>query len=182
MGKKMNFLFTQNKYLGLEKLGSHNHKGSESILIAKQSNSLPIKHKTKCFSTLSDSDSFKERKVIDMTRTLHTNKVIAVAKFIRRAPTKVRRVLYNIRGRTYEEALMILEFMPYRSCEPIIKCLRPAASNAKENSKMKKNKLYVHGASCDMGTVLRRYRFRARGRGYRIKKPMCRITITVAEL
>jgi len=32
-------------------------------------------------------------------------------------------VLDVIRGRTYEDALMMLEYMPYRACEPILKTL-----------------------------------------------------------
>ena len=43
------------------------------------------------------------------------------------APNKVRRVLDTIRGRPYEEALMILEYMPYRACEPILKVRAPTA-------------------------------------------------------
>ena len=35
----------------------------------------------------------------------------AVARYIRMSPTKVRRVLNQIRGCTYEEALIILEFL-----------------------------------------------------------------------
>lgn len=47
----------------------------------------------------------------------------AVAKYIRISPTKVRRVLDQIRGRSYQEALMILEFLPYKACDPIWKVL-----------------------------------------------------------
>ena len=36
---------------------------------------------------------------------------------------QVRRVLDQIRGRSYEESLMILEYTPYRACESIIKLL-----------------------------------------------------------
>lgn len=36
---------------------------------------------------------------------------------------QVRRVLDTIRGKTYEEALIILEYMPHRACEPILKAL-----------------------------------------------------------
>ena len=39
--------------------------------------------------------------------------VKAVAKYIRMSPHKIRRVLDQIRGRSYQEALMILEFLPY---------------------------------------------------------------------
>jgi len=43
----------------------------------------------------------------------NTNSVKAVAKYIRISPHKVRRVINQIRGRSYQEALMILEFLPY---------------------------------------------------------------------
>ena len=39
----------------------------------------------------------------------NTQSVKAVAKYIRMSPHKVRRVLNQIRGRSYQEALMILE-------------------------------------------------------------------------
>jgi large subunit ribosomal protein L22 len=41
--------------------------------------------------------------------------VKAIAKYIRMSPFKVRRVLDQIRGRSYREALIILEFMPYKA-------------------------------------------------------------------
>ncbi|MFN7218130.1 uL22 family ribosomal protein, partial [Microcystis sp.] len=43
-----------------------------------------------------------------------SNEVKASARYIRMSPLKVRRVLDQIRGRSYREALIILEFMPYR--------------------------------------------------------------------
>ena len=58
----------------------------------------------------------------------------ATAKYVRMSPRKVRRVLDQIRGRSYREALIILEFMPYRACEPILKVLRSAAANAENNN------------------------------------------------
>ena len=59
--------------------------------------------------------------------------VKAIARYIRMSPFKVRRVLDQIRGRSYREALIILEFMPYRACEPILKVLRSAVANAEHN-------------------------------------------------
>ena len=38
-----------------------------------------------------------------------------------------------IRGKSYEECLIMLEFMPYRACEPVLNALFSAASNAKNN-------------------------------------------------
>ncbi|MGK7947148.1 MAG: 50S ribosomal protein L22 [Microcystaceae cyanobacterium] len=114
---------------------------------------------------------------MDLDTTLETK---AIARYVRMSPSKVRRVLDQIRGRSYREALIILEFMPYRACEPIIKVLRSAVANAEHNEGLEPANLYVSQAYADMGPSLRRYRPRAQGRAYQIRKPTCHITITVA--
>ncbi len=108
------------------------------------------------------------------------NEVKAIARFIRMSPHKVRRVLDQIRGRSYREALIILEFMPYRACEPVIKLLRSAAANAEHNEGLDRASLVVSSAFADQGPVLKRFRPRAQGRAYQIRKPTCHITIAVA--
>lgn len=40
-----------------------------------------------------------------------------------RSVMQVRRVLDVIRGKSYEDALILCEYMPYRACEPICKAL-----------------------------------------------------------
>ena len=47
-----------------------------------------------------------------MSTSVKQTEARAIAKYIRMSPFKVRRVLKQIRGRSYKEALMILEFMP----------------------------------------------------------------------
>lgn len=106
--------------------------------------------------------------------------VKAVARYIRMSPFKVRRVLDQIRGRSYREALIILEFMPYRACEPILKVLRSAVANAEHNEGYTPADLVVSQAYADQGPVLKRFRPRAQGRAYQIRKPTCHITIAVA--
>jgi large subunit ribosomal protein L22 len=106
--------------------------------------------------------------------------VKAVARYIRMSPFKVRRVLDQIRGRSYREALIILEFMPYRACEPILKVLRSAVANAEHNVGHTPADLVISQAYADQGPVLKRYRPRAQGRAYQIRKPTCHITIAVA--
>ena len=60
-----------------------------------------------------------------MTKTPETTKTaIAHGNYIRGSASKVRRVLDQIRGRSYRDALIMLEFMPYRSTDPITKVLR----------------------------------------------------------
>jgi large subunit ribosomal protein L22 len=61
-----------------------------------------------------------------------TQSVKAVAKYIRMSPHKIRRVLDQIRGRSYQE-LMILEFLPYDAGGPIWQVVHSAAANAKHN-------------------------------------------------
>ncbi|MGI0490560.1 50S ribosomal protein L22 [Alkalinema pantanalense CENA528] len=115
-----------------------------------------------------------------MAVALQSNEAKATAKYIRMSPRKVRRVLDQIRGRSYREALIILEFMPYRACEPILKVLRSAAANAEHNMGIDRASLTVAQAFADMGPSLKRFRPRAQGRAYQIRKPTCHITITVA--
>jgi large subunit ribosomal protein L22 len=106
--------------------------------------------------------------------------VKAVAKYIRMSPTKVRRILNQIRGKSYREALMILEFMPYSACEPILQVLQSAAANAQNNNGLQKTELLVNKAFADPGPVLKRFRPRAQGRGFKILKPTCHITVYVS--
>ncbi|MEM6500365.1 MAG: 50S ribosomal protein L22 [Cyanobacteria bacterium P01_C01_bin.89] len=105
----------------------------------------------------------------------------ATARYVRMSPRKVRRVLNQIRGRSYAEALVILEFMPYRACEPVRKVLRSAAANAENNEGLDPRSLVVSTAFADQGPSLKRFRPRAQGRAYQIRKPTCHITVAVAE-
>lgn len=111
-----------------------------------------------------------------------TQETKAIARYLRMSPNKVRRVLDQIRGRTYREALIILEFMPYRACEPILKLLRSAAANAEHNGGLDRASLVVSTAYADQGPSLRRFRPRAQGRVYAIRKPTCHITIAVSPV
>lgn len=109
-----------------------------------------------------------------------SNEVKAIARYVRMSPYKVRRVLDQIRGRSYQEALIILRFMPYKSCEPIVKVLRSAAANAEHNRGFDPASLVVSQAFADGGPSLRRFRPRAQGRAFQIRKPTCHITLAVA--
>lgn len=104
----------------------------------------------------------------------------AIARYIRMSPFKVRRVLDQIRGRSYREALIILEFMPYRSCEPVLNVLRSAVANAEHNVGLDPASLVITQAYADMGPSLKRFRPRAQGRAYQIRKPTCHITVAVS--
>ena len=108
------------------------------------------------------------------------NESRAVSKFIRMSPSKIRRVLTQIQGKSYSDALPILEFLPYTSCEPIIKVLRSAAANAKNNLGFDEKNLIVKSAFANQGPTMKRFRPRAQGRAYRILKATSHITIILS--
>ena len=112
--------------------------------------------------------------------TTASTQALAHARFVRGSVSKVRRVLDQIRGRSYRDALIMLEFMPYRSTGPITKVLRSAVANAEHNLGLDPASLVIASASADMGPVMKRYRPRAQGRAYQIKKQTCHISIAVA--
>jgi large subunit ribosomal protein L22 len=109
-----------------------------------------------------------------------SNEVKAIARYIRMSPYKVRRILDQIRGRQYREALIILEFMPYRACDVVLKVLRSAVANAEHNEGLDPTTLVIIQAYADGGPSLKRFRPRAQGRAYQIRKPTCHITVAVA--
>ena len=85
-----------------------------------------------------------------MTKTPEMKKTaIAHGKYIRGSASKVRRVLDQIRGKSYRDALIMLEFMPYRSTDPITKVLRSAVANAEHNLGMDPSSLVISSASAD---------------------------------
>jgi large subunit ribosomal protein L22 len=107
------------------------------------------------------------------------NEAKAISKYIRMSPNKVRRVLDQIRGKSYKEAVMTLQFMPYRSCKPILQTLKSAAANSEHNYGMDKSLLYISKTYADQGPMLKRFQPRAQGRAYSIHKPSCHITIVL---
>ena len=111
----------------------------------------------------------------------NSQSVKAVAKYIRMSPHKIRRVIDQIRGRSYQEALMILEFLPYDAGGPIWQVVHSAAANAKHNYGLDKKKLVIEEIFADEGPKLKRIRPRAQGRAYKILKPTCHITVIMKE-
>ncbi|CAI0445617.1 unnamed protein product [Linum tenue] len=94
---------------------------------------------------------------------------------------KARRVIDQIRGRSYEETLMILELMPYRACFPILKVLYSAAANGNHNKDFKKDDLVITKAEVNEGSTVKKLKARARGRSYAIKRPSCHIRIELTD-
>nr|YP_001531251.1 ribosomal protein L22 [Cuscuta obtusiflora]A8W3M1.1 RecName: Full=Large ribosomal subunit protein uL22c; AltName: Full=50S ribosomal protein L22, plastid [Cuscuta obtusiflora]ABW20596.1 ribosomal protein L22 [Cuscuta obtusiflora] len=95
---------------------------------------------------------------------------------------KARRVIDRIRGRSYEETLIILELLPYRAAYPILKFVCFAASNASSTSTSKKENLFISKAEVNERPAIKKLKPRARGRSFPIKKATCHITIVLTDL
>ena len=104
----------------------------------------------------------------------------AHGRYIRGSVSKVRRVLDQIRGRSYRDALIMLEFMPYRSTGPITTGLRSAVANAEHNLGLDPSSLVLSSASADLGPSMQRSRPRAHCRASQITTQPCHISIAVA--
>nr|YP_010387230.1 ribosomal protein L22 [Vallea stipularis]UDH58117.1 ribosomal protein L22 [Vallea stipularis]UPO67256.1 ribosomal protein L22 [Vallea stipularis] len=108
--------------------------------------------------------------------------VYALGQHICMSAHKARRVIDQIRGRSYEETLMILELMPYRACYPILKLVYSAAANASHNMGFNEASLVISKAEVNEGTTVKKLKPRARGRSYPIKRPTCHITIVLKDI
>ena len=110
---------------------------------------------------------------------------IARVKHIRVTPTKARRVVNMIRGKQAQEALAILKFAPQGASEPVYKLVASAIANArvkadKDGAYLDEQDLYVANAYVDEGTTLKRFRPRAQGRAFQIKKRTSHITVVLS--
>ena len=103
----------------------------------------------------------------------------AIARQVRMSPTKIRRVVDQIRGMDVEDALSTCTFAPQAASEPVYKVIASAASNAEQTENLKRSDLYVSQAFVDQGITIRRIRPRARGSASRILKRSSHITVVV---
>jgi large subunit ribosomal protein L22 len=103
----------------------------------------------------------------------------AIARQVRMSPTKIRRVVDEIRGMDVEDALNTCTFAPQAASEPVYKVIASAASNAERTGNLKRSDLYVSQAFVDQGVTIRRIRPRARGSWSRILKRSSHITVVV---
>jgi large subunit ribosomal protein L22 len=98
------------------------------------------------------------------------------------SPTKARRVIDLIRGRTAADALAVLQFAPQAASTPVSKVLASAMANAENNLDLDPESLIVSRAYVDEGPTIKRIRPRAQGRAFRINKRTSHITVEVESV
>ena len=104
---------------------------------------------------------------------------VAKARFVRISPTKARRVIDLVRGKSVTEALDILRWAPQDASEPVAKVIASAAANAQNNEGLDPSTLVVATIHADGGPTAKRIRPRAQGRAFRIRKRTSHITVIV---
>ena len=106
----------------------------------------------------------------------------AIAKYIDVSPRKARLVADVVRGKTVEEALAMLRFMPQKSAKHVRKVIQSAAANAENNYSMDREALRVVEAYAGEGPTLKRFKPRSRGRVSPILKRTAHITVIVDDV
>nr|QEG98410.1 ribosomal protein L22 [Burmannia itoana] len=112
------------------------------------------------------------------TSDVSDTQVKVLAKHICISVFKARRIIDQIRGRSYEETLMILGLMPYRASYTILKLVYSAASNA---SGLNKTNLFISKVEVNGGSFVKKLRPSAQGNSYIIKRHTCHITIVLKD-
>jgi large subunit ribosomal protein L22 len=107
--------------------------------------------------------------------------ITAKLNYLRIAPRKVRLIASTLKNLSVNEAEAQLLFRTQRSSKPILKLLRSAIANAKNNHKLNPDKLFIKNIRVDQGPVLKRFLPRARGRATPIHKRMSHVILVLEE-
>ncbi len=110
---------------------------------------------------------------------------IARVRHIRVTPQKARRVIALVKGKQALEALAILKFAPQSASEPVAKLVASAMANARVKADaagdyLDEKDLYISSVFVDEGSTLKRFRPRAQGRAFQIKKRTSHITVVLS--
>ena len=108
-------------------------------------------------------------------------KVNAIHRGARISAQKTRLVADQIRGLPVEKALNVLTFSPKKAAGIVKKVVLSAIANAEHNEGADIDELKVTSIMVDKAASLKRFTARAKGRGNRIEKQSCHITVTVGN-
>jgi large subunit ribosomal protein L22 len=118
-------------------------------------------------------------RAIGATQPTEFPSAVAKARFVRVSPTKARRVINLVRGKSVSEALDILRWAPQAASVPVAKVIASAAANAQNNNGLDPATLVVASVCADDGPTAKRIRPRAQGRAFRIRRRTSHITVVV---
>ena len=107
--------------------------------------------------------------------------VKAIHRGARISAQKTRLVADQIRGLPVDKALNVLTFSPKKAAGIVKKVVLSAIANAEHNEGADIDELKITSIFIDKAASLKRFTARAKGRGNRIEKQSCHITVTVGN-
>ena len=105
--------------------------------------------------------------------------VRSYAKGVDQTPRKVSLVASLVRGRTVADALVILEHVPKRAAQPVVKAIESAKANATNNHNLDGKTLEITTLSVTAGPRLKRFKPASRGRALPFQKKSSHILVEV---
>src|SRR5438034_11790901 len=107
--------------------------------------------------------------------------VRAIAKDIGISPRKMRLVTNTVKGKSVNEALAILQFLPNAGAKPVSSVIASAAANAENNYNLDPDDLYILNIVADDSFRVKRIKARPHGRASRILRRFCHVTVIVSD-
>jgi large subunit ribosomal protein L22 len=107
--------------------------------------------------------------------------VKASLNYARVGAQKARLVADVVRGKDVNEAVKTLTFLNKKSAGVIKKLIESAVANAEYKKVMDVDSLYIKSIWVDQGPVLKRFRPRAQGRAFGVRKKTSHINVVLEE-
>lgn len=120
-------------------------------------------------------------KVKETEITGSSQTVSASARHVRISARKLRLVADLVRGQDLARARTTLNFSPKGGARILEKLLASAQANAENNNDLSADELYVKKIYVNEGPTIKRYRPRAQGRAFRIRKRSSHVTVELAS-
>ncbi|NCN95511.1 MAG: 50S ribosomal protein L22 [Bdellovibrionales bacterium] len=107
--------------------------------------------------------------------------VKAKLSFARIGAQKARLVADLVRGKDVNDAVKILTFSDKKGSRLMKKLIESAVANAEQKKVIDLDNLFVKSIWVDMGPSMKRFRPRAQGRAFMVKKKMSHINVVLDE-
>lgn len=107
--------------------------------------------------------------------------ITAKQSYVRQAPRKVRLVASQVKKLSLEKAIKQLAVIERRATVSILKVVKQAIANATNNLGLNMEDLVLKDIRVSDGPVYKRMRAVSRGRGHRIEKRTCHITVVLEK-
>jgi large subunit ribosomal protein L22 len=107
--------------------------------------------------------------------------VKASLKYARVGAQKARLVVDLVRGKDVNEAVKTLTFLNKKTAGMVKKLIESAVANAEFKKVMDVDSLVVKSIWVDQGPVLKRFRPRAQGRAFGVRKKTSHINVVLEE-